>query len=400
VKQLLSVDEALGLLLAHTPNRPDETVSLDKALGRTLAAPVKARLTQPPASVSAMDGYAVHLSDISQKGTRLNVIGESPAGRPFQGSIDPGQAVRIFTGGHVPAGADTILIQENAERHGDEITVIEPQDAARHIRKAGIDFAKGDILLEAGMTLGPAEVAVAAAANHASVTVRSQLKVALLANGNELKPPGSDLGAGEIVSSNQAGLSALIASWGDAVIDLGIASDSIEDILSRLNSASEADIIVPIGGASVGDHDHMRAAFSEAGFELVFEKIAVRPGKPTWFAKKVDQLVLGLPGHPASAYVCANLFLYALLKGKPRDIIRAKLSGDLSENGPRAHYMRAHLALSDTGDVVASPLPNQDSSLLTPFLSAGGLILREPGAPAVNSGNEVSVVALRPIISG
>ncbi len=392
---LLSVEEAMELLIAHQLILASEYASLSDAFGARLAAPVIANLTQPPIAVSAMDGYAVQLRDVRDAGQSLTVIGESAAGAPFEGDVSEGEAVRIFTGAEVPFGADHIVIQEDATRDGNIMMTRRGAEIARHIRRAGIDFSKGDTLLKAGRRLGPAEIAVAAAANHADLMIEKRPVIALLANGDELRPPGSVLTHGQIVSSNSHGLSALVRKMGGEPLDVGIARDSVDDILSKIDAASEADVILPVGGASVGDHDHMRTAFLEAGFEIIFSKIAVRPGKPTWFAKRAEQLVLGLPGNPASAYVCAHLFLPALLTGAGLSYQTAKLGDELPRNGPRTHFIRAALSTDEDGLRTATPLLNQDSSLLTPFLRADCLIERAPSVTASSFGDTVRIVHLK-----
>lgn len=392
---LISVDDALEILLANRPGMPVDTVALTQAKGARLAAPVFATVSRPPAAMSAMDGYAVRLSDVREAGAALHVVGEAPAGQTYQGRLNAGEAVRIFTGAEVPEGADHILIQENASRDGDTVTVIDPSDTAAHIRAAGIDFKRGDRIVEAGTFIGPAELAAIASANIDMVSVYRRPRVALLANGDELKPPGSPLGRGEIVNSNPAGLLASIEAWGGLGVDLGIAIDSRDDIRAHIEKAEDADIIVPIGGASVGDHDYMRSTFAEAGFEKLFEKIAVRPGKPTWFSSRGSTRVLGLPGNPASAFVCAQLFLRPLITGAGLDTASAVLAEDLSANGRRETFLRAHAEVSDGGRLIVRTFSSQDSSLISPFLKANVLIRRMANAPACQAGDVVEIIRLR-----
>jgi len=392
---MISVDEALAVLARHRLDLPTDRVGLDRALNRELAEDVSARVTLPPHAGSAMDGYAVRFADLAGQGTRLQVIGEAPAGTPFPGSAGPGEAVRIFTGSVVPQGADHIVIQEDVTREGDQILLDQTQASRAHIRAAGGDFSAGDVLLRAGMRLGPAQIAVAAAADHAAVPVRRRTRVAILANGDELRAPGSDPGGGEIIASNYYGLAALLRKWGAEPIDLGIARDSPEDIAEHIERASDADIIVPIGGASVGDHDHMFAAFTDAGFAPIFRKIAVKPGKPTWFAAKGSQLVLGLPGNPASAFVCAQLFLRALLSGAERLAEQpAVLTDSLRANGPRENFLRARLSVGTDGTRQVSALDRQDSSLISPFLDADCLIRRLPASASAQAGEVIRTVWL------
>ena len=392
---LISVDDAIARIRENAPGLPDETVPLEHALGRVLSEPVLARLTQPPSAVSAMDGYAVRLDDVREAGARLRLVGEAPAGRPWTGTVGFGETVRIFTGGHVPNGADHIVIQEDVDRAGDTITCREASTMSRHIRAAGRDFVTGDILIKQGERIGAAEIAIAAAANHAELTVRKRPVVALLANGDELRLPGSAVEPGQIVSSNPLGLGALVNAWGGEVVDLGIAGDSAASIKTHLEAAKEADIIVPVGGASVGDHDHMRQAFADLDFQPIFQKVAVRPGKPTWFSKTASQRVLGLPGNPASAFVCAHLFLRPLMGWtNGLDTRPAQLVADVPSNGPRESFLRANARIGETGMVTVAPLPDQDSSLLRPFLTANALIRRPANAPALTIGALGEIVVI------
>lgn len=395
---LISVAEALALIEQHRPQPGVETVPLHDALNRTLAAPLKANVSRPPNDVSAMDGYAVRLADVGAPNARLTIIGEAPAGQPLDTSLNSGEAVRIFTGGVLPPGADHIVPQENTEATDETVTILEAANAPRFVRKAGRDFHTGEVLIDAGVCLGPAELAVAAAANHAALPVQKRLKIGLLANGNELRAPGSALSKGQIVNSNPAGLMPLIAQWGAEAIDLGTASDSEQSIQDYISGAGDIDILVPIGGASVGDHDHMRPAFAGLGFDPIFEKVAVRPGKPTWFSRKGDQLTLGLPGNPASAFVCAHIFLKPLISaGANNRPVNATLAKGLPSNGARATYMRACATLGKDGVLSVEAAEDQDSSLLTPFLSANCFILRAPDAPAVQANTAVTILMIKPL---
>ncbi|MEO1660584.1 MAG: molybdopterin molybdotransferase MoeA [Pseudomonadota bacterium] len=398
---LISVDDALALIERHRPRLETETVALASACGRTLAAPIIARRTHPPQSMSAMDGYAVRLADVRAAKSSLHVVGEAPAGRPFEGRLNAGEAVRIFTGGVVPEGADHIIIQENTARDGDKVTSFNGYDQPAHIRRAGIDFRENDVLTSEGVILRPEHLSIAAAANTATVEVSRPIRVGLFSNGDELKPPGSQLAPGEIVNSNPYGLKSLIESWGGEALDLGIARDdpaAIQALIER--AAGTVDVLVPIGGASVGDHDHMRAAFAATGFTPVFEKIAVRPGKPTWFSKTGSTLALGLPGNPASAFVCAHLFLAPLL-GQPwtQALIKGKLVSPIAANGTREHFMRARAEINDQGQIMIDPAPSQDSSLLRPFLSSNILLRRSPKAEVAHVGAIVEGVQIGPIPS-
>ncbi|MEL6245699.1 MAG: molybdopterin molybdotransferase MoeA [Pseudomonadota bacterium] len=390
---MISVDEALSRLAEHVLARETERVPVAEALGRTLAAPLKSKVDRPPTAVSAMDGYAVRLTDVADPGADLSVIGEAPAGKPFAGRVAAGEAVRIFTGAPIPDGADHVIMQEHAEREGDRVRFSRGYAKHDFVRDKGRDFCAGDTLLEAGTCLGAFELAMAAAANHGEVEVRRKPRVALLANGDELKPPGTTLGMGEIVNSNPAGLGALVRGWGGVPIDLGIAGDSVTDIQAHIETATDADILVAIGGASVGDHDYMRTAFGEVGFETVFEKIAVKPGKPTWFARRGTQCVLGLPGNPASALVCAMVFLCGLVSGEmglaPHNGV---LDAPLPANGPREAFLRAKATLGDDGVMRVTVSSDQDSSLIRPLMDGNCLVRRMANAGAADAGAIVSVL--------
>lgn len=393
----IPVKEALALLAAHAFELPAQQVPLSEAAGRRLAQPVAARLTQPPAAVSAMDGYAGRLADVRAPGAKLTIIGAAPAGTPFTGHLKAGEAVRIFTGGHLPTGADHVVIQEDAQAEGDQVHCLKGYETSEFVRAAGIDFAEGERLIAAGAILTPAALALAGAGNHGLVSVFRRLRVGILANGDELRPPGSDLLAGQVVNANAACLGALIADWGGEPVDLGIAPDSTGSILEHIQSA-DIDLFVPVGGASVGDHDHMRAAFAQAGFLPLFEKIAVKPGKPTWFSWRDGQRVLGLPGNPASAFVCAHLFLQPLLTGIfTLPTVPASLAAALPANGSREQFLRARVSVSAQGQIVAEAAPNQDSSLLKPLLTANGLIRRKALAAAEPAGESLPVLLIGPL---
>ena len=393
--KLISVDEALAALMPHALDAGEETIPVGAALGRVLAQNVLAKTTTPPTDVSAMDGYAVRLSDAQEAGNRLHVTGEIPAGTVPTHRLAAGEAIRIFTGAPLPEGADHILIQEEAHRTGDVIEVTTLQTSSRHIRKAGRDFAEGDVLVPPGKWLSPADLGLAAAGNNSTVTVSRRPVIAIIPGGDELLPPGSELSPGKIIDSNSTALAALIHTWGGEPVTPGIAGDTIEDIRALIDASSEADLILPIGGASVGDYDYMKTAFEGAGAEILFSGIAVRPGKPTWFARKGQQRILGLPGNPASAFVCAHLFLKALLSktAGPAGHFSARLETDMPAGGFRETYYRAVMRRTD-GTYSVTPLPDQDSSLLRPLQAANCLIRRQPNAPAANVGEDVECVGL------
>ncbi len=359
--------------------------------------PSIAQLSQPPADVSAMDGYAVAFADM-KLGAALTVIGESRAGVPFGGSIRRGETVRIFTGAHAPPGADHILIQEDAKREGDTVTVTFEQKKPENIRRAGLDFSRGQTLVPAGHVMTEGAVSLAAAGNAATVSVRKLPRIGVLANGDELVPPGSALRPGEIVNSIQPALLALIRRWGADAVDLGLSRDDEADVRRQLSTP--ADVIVSIGGASVGDYDVVRTAFAAEGFEPVFEKIAVKPGKPTWFSKQADRLALGLPGNPAAAMVTAQLFLKPLIDAlmsapaSARPTQRAHTASALPATGPREEYLRAVLTLGADGRARVQAAENQDSSLLSPFLTANALIRRPANSAAAPRDDLVEVLML------
>lgn len=395
---MISYEDALQHIRSVASLTETETIPLQAGAGRVLADPVVARLTHPPDAMSAMDGYAVRSAD-AVLGAVLNVIGEGPAGHPFAGPVGPGECVRVFTGSVIPGGADHIVIQEDATRTGDTIEITDAQNPPRHIRVAGIDFKSGDTLIAAGTRLLPRQLSICASANHASLRVIRKPRVALLANGDELRTPGEPLGPGEIIASNEYSLTALIEAWGGEVINLGLAPDDPADIRARIENAGPVDLFVPVGGASVGDHDHMKTVFAELGFESQFAKVAVRPGKPTWLSQRGDQLVLGLPGNPASALVCARVFLKPLLGrllglNEATDRVQATLTAPLSANGNRAHFMRGQRSVNGDGDQMVAPAAHQDSSLLSPFVTANVLIYRAVGAPAAEVGERVECLGM------
>jgi molybdopterin molybdotransferase len=394
---LLPVEEALSRVLKDVGTTAAEDVTLQQAWGRTLAADVSARLTQPPFDGSAMDGYAGRGLDLAV-GARLKVVGESQAGSRYTGTLAKGTVARIFTGAPLPAGADTVIIQEDVDRSGDTITVREVPEAAANVRKAGNDFRVGASLLAAGTPLDASAITLAAAAGHASLKVRRRPRVAVLATGNELIEPGREPGPDQVISSNPYGLAALIERAGGTPELLGIAPDEIGAISDRLRSASGADVLVTIGGASVGDHDLVRPALEKAGMALDFWKIAMRPGKPMLFGRLGDLRVLGLPGNPLSCLITARMFLvpllYALLGRRETgtETWTAALTAGLPANGPRQHYIAARLEQGADGILRATALPATDSARLTGLAGADAFIVRTPGAAAAEAGTLVPVL--------
>jgi molybdopterin molybdotransferase len=399
---LLSVADALARVLDGVEPLPSEYAPLVETDGRVLAADVAALRTQPPADLSAMDGYAVCAADVASAPVTLKIAGEVAAGRPFAGEVHPGEAARIYTGGVVPPGADTIVIQENTSRDGERVVVNTPERAGRHIRRAGLDFKEGQVLLPRGKRLTDRDVMLAAAMSHPAVPVHRRPKVAVFATGDELKPPGSALGPGEIVYSNGFALMALARNEGAAVTDLGIVPDKVEatsDAIRRARAAG-ADVLVSTGGASVGDYDLVQRGLKAEGLELSFWRVALRPGRPMMNGRLGAMHVLGLPGNPVSAYVCAFLFLVPLLRrlaGRtdleaPRE--SAVLGCDMPENDERADYLRATLVPGPNGTFVATPLKIQDSSMMAALAKAHCLVVREAFAPAANAGSRCAILRL------
>lgn len=398
---LLPVAEALARVLDGVTPLPVEQVAVADAHGRVLAADLAALRTQPPDALSAMDGYAVRADDVAKAPAKLKVIGEVAAGRPFSGTVRAGEAARIFTGGVLPAGADTIVIQENTERDGATLVVTVASKLGRHVRERGLDFRAGDVLLPAGHRLRDRDVALAAAMNHARVPVRRVPRVALLATGDELVAPGTSPGPGQIVYSNGFALAALARSEGAEVIDLGIVPDRVDATVAAIDAATRehADILVTTGGASVGEYDLVQQSLATRGMALSFWKVAMRPGRPMMHGVLDGMRVLGLPGNPVSAYVCGFLFLAPLIRrllgrpevGVPTDT--ALLGRDLPANDERADYLRSSLAHTDQG-LVATPFDVQDSSMLALLAKADCLVIREPFAPPAPAGSACRIVKL------
>jgi molybdopterin molybdotransferase len=396
---MISVEEARGRILQAFAPTPAETVPLAQGWGRVLARPVAARLTQPPADVSAMDGYAVRAAD-AVEGATLRVTGAAPAGHPFDGRVGPGEAVRIFTGGFVPAGADAILLQEDAEASGSEVRVTETVRPGRWIRRRGLDFAEGQEVLPAGRKLTARDIGLAAAANHAWLAVHRRPRVGILATGDEIALPGDPIPPGGIVSSNAHALAALVLSAGGEPLVLPIAPDDAGAIAETARAARGCDVLVTTGGASVGEHDLVQAALGPEGFALDFWKIAMRPGKPLIWGRLGEVPLLGLPGNPVSALVCGVVFLLpaiARMLGQPDAgprTVTALSGAALPENDKRADHLRATLHRRADGALVATPAARQDSSMLATLARADGLILRAPLAPALPEGAPVEVVPL------
>ncbi|MHC2762302.1 molybdopterin molybdotransferase [Bradyrhizobium liaoningense] len=399
---LMPVSDALAAVLADAEPLAEEMVSLNEAYHRVLARDVAARRTQPPQAMSAMDGYAVRAADAATVDSRLALVGEVAAGRPFAGRVGPGEAVRIFTGGVVPDGADAVVIQEDTVADGKQITIKEAAIPGRHIRPAGVDFSEGDVLLRRGTRLTERDLALAAGMNHPHLAVCRRPRVAILATGDELVMPGTTPGHGQIVYSNGYALHALARSEGAETIDLGVAADTLEATSAGIRRArkSGADILITTGGASVGDHDLVQQALKDEGISMSFWKIAIRPGKPMMHGRLGAMRVIGLPGNPVSSYVCAFLFMVPLIRAlSGRSVIhhrreRAVLGRDLDANDQREDYLRARLKQRDDGAFVAVPVSHQDSSLLANLAAAQVLLVRAPFAPRAEAGTPCEVLRL------
>ncbi|WAJ30887.1 molybdopterin molybdotransferase MoeA [Antarcticirhabdus aurantiaca] len=398
---LIPVDEALRRLLADVEPIPEtDEVSLAEAGGRVLAEPVVAGRTQPDFDASAMDGYAVRAAD-TLTGGALDLIGASAAGRAFAGAIEPGQCVRIFTGAPVPTGADAVLIQENTRFEDGRCLPLEPVEPGRNIRRAGNDFARGDALIAAGSVMTPGRVALAASAGRPTLLVRRRPRVAVLATGDELVLPGDVVGPSQIVASNSFGVAAFARTKGATVLDYGIAPDDEAVIGASLDRAAAEgiDVFVTIGGASVGDHDLIGPVLASRGVALDFWKVRMRPGKPLMAGRLGPMRILGLPGNPASALVTAVLFLEPLLlclAGRPaasREEVGI-LGADVPANDGRQDFVRATLSLRDDGRIEVVPLPRQDSSLLSTYASADGLLVRPVEALPARRGDPCRFIRL------
>lgn len=398
---MLSVEQALEHILDAMAPLPGEQIGVAASLGRVLAEDIVAQRTQPPAAVSAMDGYAVRAADVQNVPATLKLIGEAPAGNAFAGTVGAGEAVRIFTGGPVPDGADTIVIQENTEQDDGAVMVLTSASEGRFIRPAGLDFNEGDVLLRAGRLLSARDVALAAAANRPWIMAHRRPRIAILATGDEIVMPGDPVGPEQIVGSNSLGLSAIVRVFGGEPYMLGIAPDDREALAAMAAGARGADLLLTSGGASVGDHDLVQSVLGEIGFELDFWKIAMRPGKPLIFGHVGDTPVLGLPGNPVSALVCSMLFLRPALArmlgikdNGGGHSLTARLTEPLADNDERQDYLRGELANDDAGDLVVTPFTRQDSSMLNMLAQADCLVVRPPLAPALGAGDRVPVIPI------
>jgi molybdopterin molybdotransferase len=395
---MISVEEALARLLAPLAAVPPEQISLADAVGRVLAEDVAARRTQPPFAVSAMDGYAVRAEDVAKLPARLRIVAEIPAGAGFGGRLGRGEAARIFTGAPLPDGADAIVIQEDTERQGDQVEVKEGAPKGRYVRRAGLDFAEGDVLLRAGRRLTPRDVGLAAAMNRPWLFVYRRPRVAILSTGDEIVMPGDPIGPHQIVSSNALALCAFVTASGGVPVLVGNAPDD-PDALRRIAAAARGvDLFVTTGGVSVGEHDLVRDVLSEEGLAIDFWSIAMRPGKPLMFGEYRATPMVGLPGNPVSTLVCSLVFLKPALdrlSGLPEDAeapVTARLGVALKQNDRRQDYLRSRLVRSADGVIEAVPFEIQDSSMMRPLAASDCLVVRPPHAPALAAGSPVPII--------
>ncbi|MEM7021287.1 MAG: gephyrin-like molybdotransferase Glp [Pseudomonadota bacterium] len=396
---MLAVEEALERTIAAFSLLPAEWVQLHEALGRVLAEDLVASRDQPPHAISAMDGYAIRAADLASGSATLRLIGAAPAGGSFEGSVGPGETVRIFTGGPLPDGTDAIALQEDASPDGDSVRLEGAIGPGTYVRPAGLDFRRGDICLKAGKQLGPRTLGLAAALNHGWLAVRRKPRIALLATGDELVMPGQALTAHQIVNSNTTALSAMVTAWGGEPRNLGILPDEPDKVAAIVPSLEGADLLVTLGGASVGARDLVRSVLAAEGLDLDFWRIAMRPGKPLMFGRIRDIPMLGLPGNPVSAGVCAILFVRAaicrMLGLDPSPPERsAVLEEPLGANDRRQDYLRASAAWRPDGRLGVRAAAKQDSSMLATFATAQCLIKRLPFAEPAKAGDSVTVLPL------
>lgn len=395
-----SPDEARRLMLASVSPLDSEWIDLSDAVGRTLRTPVRAARAQPPFAASSMDGWAINSADLDPQ-VPLTIIGESAAGAAFDGVVRPGQAVRISTGAPLPSGADRVIPQEAADREGSGVRMTRagPVDSS-FIRPIGLDFTAGHILLKAGVRLDPWSIALAAAAGGQRLEVSRRTRVRVVTLGDEIVRPGETPLANQIFDAAADALCALVIRWGGQAERSGPVADDVVALAGALEPGGE-DLLVTVGGASMGDHDLVKPVLLASGLTLSVEGINVRPGRPTWFGAMPDgRRVLGLPGNPASALVCASLFLEPVLNtlhaANATEMAwrAARLIMPLPMNGPREHYLRSALHIDGDGGWMVEPFEDQDSSRLVIFAAANGLVRRMPNAVAAASGEIVQVLAL------
>jgi len=397
---MIAVAEAQTRILSAVRPLPAETVALAAAHGRVLAEDVRSRRTQPPVDLSAMDGWAVRSADVATVPVSLAIVGEAPAGGAHDGTVGPGEAVRIFTGGPLPRGADCIVIQENTTFDDTKVTILESAEAGLFVRPAGLDFSDREIGIRAGRRLTSRDIGLAAAMNIPWLSVRRRPRVALLATGDELVRSGEPIGPNQIVASNSLSLAALIETAGGEACDLGIARDDRDSLSVMAAGAKGADMLVTIGGASVGDHDLIQDVLGDDGLEVDFWRIAMRPGKPLIFGGIGETPMLGMPGNPVSSMVCGLIFLRPALfrllgrTDPPLPTLAVPLGVDLDANDQRQDYLRARLIADDHDGWLAMPFGKQDSSMISRLAAADCLIVRAPHAPARRAGDTVTVLPL------
>tara|TARA_Y100001934_G_scaffold283404_1_gene402954 strand:+ start:1531 stop:2754 length:1224 start_codon:yes stop_codon:yes gene_type:complete len=400
---MISVKSALERISNSCELLPAETISLENSLGRVLAKDALARRTHPPFPVSAMDGYALRAEDVNKVPVKIKVVGEIPAGKNFPKKINAGEAVRIFTGARVPIGANCIVIQENTSKmsSADYVTVNLTADQGDYIRPAGLDFKNGEKLLHKGDWVNPRSLGLLAAMNIPWLSVVRKPNVAILSNGNEIVLPGEQIGENQIISSNGSALAAAISNFGANSIQIGIADDDPKSIAEAIEASKGADLLITTGGASVGDHDFMKSALELAGFNFEFWKVAIRPGKPIMFGKSYDKIVIGLPGNPVSALICAQIFVLPAIKAMlgvkchySREFSSAHLLSPLKANDERQDYLRARLTISEGEFLKVEPFDKQDSSMISNLAQSDCLIIREPNAPSAKIGDLVKVLRL------
>jgi molybdopterin molybdotransferase len=397
---MISVTEAEERILVALKPMPLEQVVITDSFGRVVGEDVKSRRTQPPMAVSAMDGYAVRAADVQNVPTDLKVVGYAPAGGSYEETIKKGETVRIFTGAPVPAGADAIVIQEDTIQTDDSVRINEGAAAGTYVRPAGLDFAKGDVLIPKGTRMTARHVGLTAAMNVPWLMTYRKPRVAILATGDEIVMPGEEIGPNQIVSSNAIALAAFVRAMGAEPVLLGIAPDDREGLRQMASGIVGNDILVTTGGASVGDHDLVQDVLSEGGMDVDFWRIAMRPGKPLMFGDIGGIPVLGLPGNPVSSLVCAMIFLrpaLARMQGAieaDRDTLSLRLANDLPENDRRQDYLRATFETDNNGETVVRSFHRQDSSMMATLTHADGLIIRPGHAPALSTGERVEVLKM------
>jgi molybdopterin molybdotransferase len=395
---MISVEEALQRLLALIETLPPEQIALPESLGRVLAEDVAARRTQPPFAVSAMDGYAVRADDLDHIPAELRIVAEVPAGAGFGGHVGQGEAARIFTGAPMPAGTDTVVIQEDTKREGDRVRVLEAAQRGRHVRPEGLDFTEGEVLLTVGRRLTARDIGLLAAMNRPWLFVRRRPRIGILSTGDEIVMPGEPIGPHQIVSSNTLALSAVVSACGGIPVSVGNAPDDLEALRRIANATRGVDLLVTTGGASVGEHDLVRDALATDGFALEFWQIAMRPGKPLMVGRYHGTPMLGLPGNPVSTFVCSVLFLVPAIKRLSGDsaadtcVSTVRLGAPIAANDRRQDYLRARVAHAADGLEEVFPFDLQDSSMMGLLSLADCLILRPPHAPRAAIGEMVPIV--------